>query len=75
MFSPVVNFSIIQFFFAALVSDHGWTHLQCDVKEAYLYAPLTEEVYMKQPPGFLEKGKENLVCRLQRSILRLALNW
>lgn len=73
-FSPVINFSIIRFFFSALVSAHGWTHLQCDVKGAYLYAPLSEEVYMKQPPGFLEKGKKYLVCRLQRSTLRLASN-
>ena len=31
----------------------------------------SEEVFMKQPEGFVEKGKENLVCRLKQSIYGL----
>ena len=30
-----------------------------------------EEVYMKQPDGFVEQGKENLVCKLKKSIYGL----
>ena len=48
-FSPVVNFSIIRFFFSLLVVHLKWTNIQCDVKSAYLYAPLTNEIYMNQP--------------------------
>ncbi|GBM70351.1 Retrovirus-related Pol polyprotein from transposon RE2 [Araneus ventricosus] len=51
-FSPVVNFSLIRFFFAVLVVGQNWVHIQCDIKCAYLYAPLKEDVFMKQPPGF-----------------------
>lgn len=70
-FSPVVNFSLIRFFFSLFVSYLGWSHLQCDVKNAYLYAPLKEEVYMKQPPGFEKKGKEHMVCKLSRALYGL----
>lgn len=70
-FSPVVNFSVIRFFFSLLVSLKGWLHTQCDVKCAYLYAPLTEHVFMSQPPGFVEPGKEGLFCKLDKAIYGL----
>lgn len=70
-FSPVVNFSVVRFFFALLVSLNGWENLQCDVKSAYLYAPINDEIYMDQPTGFFIKGKEHLVCRLDRALYGL----
>ncbi|GFW78823.1 ATP-binding cassette sub-family A member 3 [Trichonephila clavipes] len=48
-----------------------WKHFQCDVTGAYLYAPLNEEVYMKQPQGYIEKGKEGLVCKLKQALYGL----
>ena len=42
-----------------------------DVKTAYLYGNLEEEIYMKQPVGYEKKGAEKLVCRLRRSIYGL----
>ena len=41
---------------------------QMDVKTAFLNGDLSEEVYMLQPEGFKANGKENMVCRLKRSI-------
>ncbi|GBN38873.1 Retrovirus-related Pol polyprotein from transposon TNT 1-94 [Araneus ventricosus] len=69
VYSPVVNFGIIRFFFAILVCLNKWLHLQCDVKCAYLYAPLKEQIFMKQPPGF--EQNPNLVCRLQKALYGL----
>ena len=42
-----------------------------DVKTAFLNGSLDEEVYMSQPEGFVEDGKEDLVCLLKKSIYEL----
>ena len=42
-----------------------------DVKTAFLNGFLEEEVYMKQPKGFLNPKGANKVCKLQRSIYGL----
>ncbi|GBM45482.1 Retrovirus-related Pol polyprotein from transposon TNT 1-94 [Araneus ventricosus] len=70
-FSPVVNFSLIGFFFAVLVVGQNWVHIQCDIKCVYLCAPLKEDVFMKQPPGFEVKGKEGMVCKLDKALYGL----
>ena len=42
-----------------------------DVKTAFLNGLLEEEIYMRQPGGFGEKGNENKVWKLNRSIYGL----
>ncbi|KAM2628345.1 hypothetical protein TB2_001696 [Malus domestica] len=44
---------------------------QMDVKTAFLNGDLEEDIYMAQPPGFVERGKESLVCKLNKSIYGL----
>ena len=44
---------------------------QLDVKTTFLHGDLEEEIYMHQPEGFVEKGKENLVWRLRKSLYGL----
>ena len=55
--SPVIDFPFVRFFFSLLV-----------VKVEYLYAPLNEEIHMKQPLGFVIKGQENLICKMDCAI-------
>ena len=42
-----------------------------DVKTAFLNVHLDENIYMLQPDGFITKGQEHKVCKLQRSIYGL----
>ena len=69
-FSPVVRFNSIRLILAIVNSLDLELH-QMDVKTAFLNGDLDEEIYMEQPLGFVEKGKENKVCKLERSIYGL----
>eukprot|EP01018_Ginkgo_biloba_P021070 Gb_14265 [translate_table: standard] len=42
-----------------------------DVKSAFLNRDLSEEVYIEQPPGYVQKGKEDHVCRLKKAMYGL----
>ena len=55
----------------ALAVQNGLKLHQMDVATAFLNGELKEEVYMKQPEGFVTKGQEHLVCRLRRNIYGL----
>ncbi|MCO5574152.1 hypothetical protein L7F22_027932 [Adiantum nelumboides] len=55
----------------ALVAKHDLNLQQMGVKIAFLHEDLHEEVYMQQPRGYIEKGKEELVCRLRKSLYGL----
>ena len=44
---------------------------QLDVKMAFLHGDLEEDIYMQQPQGYEVKVKENLVCRLKKSLYDL----
>ncbi|GJR08298.1 calcineurin B-like protein 4 [Tanacetum coccineum] len=44
---------------------------QIEVKKAFLKGDLEEEIYMKQPEGFMAPGIERKVCRLVKSLYDL----
>ena len=48
-----------------------WEIHQMDVKTAFLHGDLEEEVYMEQPEGMKEPGKESWVCYMRKTLYGL----
>lgn len=42
-----------------------------DIVTTFLNGVLSDTIYMKQPPGFIPRGSEHLVCHLRRSLYGL----
>ena len=70
IFSPVVKVTTLCIVLALVAKDNMELG-QLDVKIAVLNGDLHDEIYMKQPEGFVEKGKEKLVCALRKSLYGL----
>ena len=70
VFSPVVRFESVRLILA-MAALEGWVLTGLDVRNAYLYGKLDEEIYMEQPEGFIVPGKENMVLRLRRALYGL----
>ena len=69
-FSPATRYESIRYLLAhAALED--WEIEAMDVKTAYLYSELKEEIYMAQPEGFIKSGQEHKVCKLVKSIYGL----
>ena len=69
-YSPVARISSIQMLIA-IASIHNLEIHQMDVKTVFLNGDLDEEIYMKQPEGFIVPGQEKKVCRLVKSLYGL----
>jgi len=68
IYSPVVYFETIRLMLG-LATLEKWHITGLDVRNAYLYEELDEEIYMKQPEGFTKDP--NIVLRLQHAIYGL----
>ena len=55
----------------ALAALQNWHITGLDIKTAFLYGELDEELYMEQPEGFKVKGQEGKVLHLKRAIYGL----
>uniref|UniRef100_A0A1J3K4I8 Retrovirus-related Pol polyprotein from transposon TNT 1-94 n=2 Tax=Noccaea caerulescens TaxID=107243 RepID=A0A1J3K4I8_NOCCA len=69
-FSPVSRKDSLRIILA-LVAQYDLELHQMDVKTAFLNGDLEEEVYMRQPEGFIIEGQEDMVCKLKKSIYGL----
>ncbi|KAJ0906671.1 putative RNA-directed DNA polymerase [Helianthus annuus] len=69
-FAPVARMETIRLILA-IAATNGWLVHHLDVKSAFLYGDLKEEVYVSQPTGYEVKGKENLVYRLNKALYGL----
>ena len=69
-FSPVVKQTTVRLVFFIAVS-RNWNIHQLDIYNAFLNGVLTEEVYLKQPPGFVDSTLPSHVYRLHKSLYGL----
>jgi Reverse transcriptase (RNA-dependent DNA polymerase) len=70
LFSPVVHFESVQLILA-LSTLEDYHCVRVDIRNAYLYGKLDEEIYMRQPEGFKARGQENKVICLQCALYGL----
>jgi hypothetical protein len=54
-----------------LAAQKGWRIHHMDVKSAFLYGDLKEEVYVHQPPGFIIPGTKGKILRLRKALYSL----
>ena len=69
-FSPVARWETIRLLLS-IALERRWIVDQLDVTTAFLYGTIDHEIYMKQPPGFVDHDNPNYVCKLNRSIYGL----
>ena len=70
IFAPVVKHAFIRIMLSVVV-NFDLELEQLDVKTAFLHGTLDEVIYMSQPEGFIEKGNEDKVCLLKKSLYGL----
>ncbi|GKA00408.1 retrovirus-related pol polyprotein from transposon TNT 1-94 [Tanacetum coccineum] len=69
-FAPVARLEAVRLFIA-YVAHKSFTVYQMDVKTAFLYGPLKEEVYVNQPDGFVDPYHPDKVYRLKKALYGL----
>ena len=70
VFAPVARIEAIRLFLA-YASFMGFTVYQMDVKSAFLYGQIDEEVYVSQPPGFEDPEHPDKVDRVVKALYGL----
>jgi len=69
-FSPVIRKESLRLLLA-LATYYGLQITQMDVKTAFLYGELEEEIYVNQPVGFEAEGQNEKVLKLGRAMYGL----
>ncbi|GJT46293.1 putative ribonuclease H-like domain-containing protein, partial [Tanacetum coccineum] len=70
VFAPVARLEAIRIFLA-FASYMGFVVYQMDVKSAFLYGKIDEEVYVSQPPGFQEPKHPKKVYKVVKALYGL----
>nr|GEZ69272.1 retrovirus-related Pol polyprotein from transposon TNT 1-94 [Tanacetum cinerariifolium] len=69
-FAPIARLEAVRLFIA-YDAHKSFTVYQMDVKTAFLYSPLNEEVYVNQPDGFVDPYHPDKVYRLKKALYGL----
>ncbi|GJU41730.1 putative ribonuclease H-like domain-containing protein [Tanacetum coccineum] len=70
VFAPVAKIEAIRIFLA-FASYMGFIVYQMDVKSAFLYGKIDEEVYVSQPPGFIDPKYPQKVYKVVKALYGL----
>jgi hypothetical protein len=70
VFAPVARIESVRLLLA-IAAEEGWSVHHMDVKSVFLNGELQEEVYVTQPPGFVVRGQEGKVLRLDKALYGL----
>lgn len=69
-FSPVIKSTMVRSVLHLAVNN-DWSIRQIDVNNAFLQGRLKDEVYVKQPPGFVDQDRPHFVCCLKKALYGL----
>ncbi|GJT66618.1 ribonuclease H-like domain-containing protein [Tanacetum coccineum] len=70
VFAPMARIEAIGLFLA-FTSFMGFIVYQMDVKSVFLYGTIDEEVYVSQPPGFVDPDHPKKVYKVVKALYRL----
>nr|GEY97208.1 hypothetical protein [Tanacetum cinerariifolium] len=70
VFAPIPRIEAIRLFLA-YASFMGFTVYQMDLKSAFLYGTINEEVYVMQPPRFQDPEYPSRVYKVEKAMYRL----
>ncbi|GJY04078.1 putative ribonuclease H-like domain-containing protein [Tanacetum coccineum] len=70
VFAPVARIEAIRLFLA-FASFMGFIVYQMDIKSAFLYGTIDEEVYVSQPPGFVDPDHPKKVYKVVKALYGL----
>lgn len=69
-YAPVAKHDTLRVILS-IVAAYDLEMIQLDIKTAFLYGELNEEIYLQQPEGYVAADKENQVCHLHKSLYGL----
>ena len=72
VFSPVARAESI-WIIVAMAAQFKWKLHHLDVKSAFLNGYIEEDIYVDQPEGFIQAGKEDYVLKLRKALYGLRL--
>lgn len=70
VYAPVARMDTVRMIIA-LAAQRGWKIFQLGMKSTFLHGELSEDVYVKQPMGYVQKGNEYKVYKLQKALYGL----
>ena len=67
VFAPVARMDTVRLIIV-VAAQKGWGIYQLDVKSAFLFGEVKEDVFVEQPRGYKVAGKKDMVYKLQKAL-------